>query len=120
MPERGAERFPKALRLRARREFLKVQREGWKVAVGPLLALALPNGGGPTRLGITVSKKVGHAVVRVRIRRRLRELFRRRRGELPRGIDVVLIARVSASGADYEELSRAFDAVASRLKRQFS
>jgi ribonuclease P protein component len=127
-----SERFPKALRLRTRREFLRVQDRGQKVAVGPLLALALPRGGGAraegsapaprgleTRLGITVSSKVGNAVLRVRIRRRLRELFRKRRGQLPAGLDLVLIARGSAREADYEALSRAFDGVSERLRRLF-
>lgn len=114
----GTERFPKELRLRTRREFLKVQDRGQKVAIGPLLALALPRPG-PTRLGITVSSKVGNAVLRVRLRRQIRELFRKRRSQLPSGIDLVLIARGSAKDADYEALSRAFDAVSEKLRRLF-
>jgi ribonuclease P protein component len=62
---------------------------------------------------------VGNAVVRVRIRRLIRDIFRKRRDKLPAGIDLVLIARNSAKDADYEALSRAFDAVSEKLRRQF-
>lgn len=113
-----SEGFPKARRLRTRREFLRVQDRGQKVAVGPLLALALPHPG-PTRLGITVSSKVGNAVLRVRLRRWLRELFRKRCAQLPPGVDLVLIARGSARDTDYEALSRAFDGVSEKLRRLF-
>jgi ribonuclease P protein component len=87
--------------------------------MGPLLALALPQGGERTRVGLTVSTKVGGAVVRARIRRLLRELFRKRRGELPAGIDLVLIARASAAESDYEALGRAFDGIARKLREMF-
>ena len=79
----------------------------------------MPNGTGETRLGITVSTKVGAAVVRVRIRRRIRELFRRRRDQLPPGVDLVLIARASAADSDYDALARAFDGLARKLKGSF-
>lgn len=117
-PVAGA-RFPKSLRLRRRAEFVRVQDKGAKVAVDPLLALALANGTGVTRVGLTVSSKVGNAVVRARIRRYLREIFRKRRAKLPQGLDLVLIARNSAKDADGEKLGRAFDAIAARLSRMF-
>ena len=89
------------------------------MAIGPLLALALPQDGGTTRVGLTVSSKVGGAVVRARIRRHLRELFRKRRGELPPGIDLVLIARASAAESDYDALGRAFEGIARQLREMF-
>ena len=115
----GGERFPKSLRLRTRPEFLRVQDQGQKITQGPMLLLALKNGRPETRLGITVSSKVGNAVVRVALRRRLRELFRRRRSEWPGGLDVVLIARSSAAGADYATLAKAFDGLSQKLRRLF-
>jgi len=111
--------FPKRARLLRREQFVKVQKEGAKVAVDPLLALALRNQLGTTRMGFTVSTKVGNAVVRNRIRRRLRELYRRRRAALPSGVDVVIVARTSAPSADFGGLSRAFDQIASRLRSLF-
>ncbi len=116
----GPAAFPKSLRLLRRAEFLKVQEGGQKVASGPLLALAAKNPkGGPTRLGITVSSKVGIAVLRVSIRRRLRDLYRKERHRLPEGLDLVLVARQSAATADYAEFARAFNDVARRLKGMF-
>jgi ribonuclease P protein component len=114
------ERFPASLRLRKRREFLRVQEAGFKVTAGPLLALALRGEGGPTRVGLTVSSKVGNAVTRVRIRRVLREVFRKRRAELPAGLDLVLVARPSAAEADFEKFQRAFGEVARRLGERFN
>jgi ribonuclease P protein component len=102
-----------------RPQFVKVQEEGAKVAVDPLLALALRNQVGTTRMGFTVTTKVGNAVVRNRIRRRLRELYRQRRASLPSGVDVVIVARASAPSADFGRLSRAFDQIASRLRGLF-
>jgi ribonuclease P protein component len=113
------QRFPKAQRLTRRAEFLRVQEQGKKVSAGALLGAALPNEPGATRLGITVSSKVGNAVVRAAIRRRLREIFRKRRDELPAGIDLVLIARSSAKGAESDELGRAFGTIATRLRSVF-
>lgn len=114
------EAFPKSLRLRRRTEFIKVQSKGQKVTVEPLLGLFLPNGLPYTRLGLTVSSKVGNAVVRARIRRYLRECFRKQRASLPVGIDLVLIARAGAKEAGTVELSTSFLALAERLHRVFS
>ena len=98
---------------------MKVQQEGAKVAAEPLLALALRNQVGATRMGFTVTTKVGNAVVRNRIRRRLRELYRQRRASLPAGVDVVIVARSSAPRADFQAFSRAFDQIATRLRGLF-
>src|SRR5207237_138553 len=65
-------------RLRRRPDYLHVQGTGAKVSSDSLIALALKNERSITRLGLTVSSKVGNAVVRNRIRRRLRELYRKR------------------------------------------
>lgn len=119
-PDCSRQEFPKSLRLRRRREFLKVQSRGLKVSTEPMLALVLKNELPFTRLGLTVSNKVGSAPVRTRIRRRLRELFRKERARLPVGLDVVLVARSAAAGADYGALQRAFLKVASTLKGRWS
>ncbi len=117
----GRNAFPKRVRLRRRPEFLKVQERGQKIAAECLLALVLPNArpDGQTRLGVTVSSKVGNAVVRNSIRRRLRELFRHRKAGFPKGLDMVLIARGSAAKADWATLSRAFEKVLTEVSRRF-
>ena len=72
-------------------------------------------GGGRNRLGVTVSTKLGHAVVRNRVRRRLREIFRLNQGGLAQGYDMILVARTRAVGAEYRELERAFLSVCGKL-----
>ena len=61
------------------------------------------------RLGVTVSRRVGNAVVRNRIKRAVREWFRHRRGELAAGVDLVVIARQSSRGAAAGEIAGALD-----------
>lgn len=110
--------FPKRNRLRRRREFQKVQNEpNQKVASGLLLALIRPNSHGVTRLGLTVSSKVGNAVVRNRIRRHLREWFRLHQDELVSGQDVVVVARASAARASQKQLHEAFERATQSLKK---
>ncbi len=69
---------------------------------------ALPNTVGRPRLGLSVSKKVGVAVKRNAVRRRLREIFRSVAPDLPGGVDVVVSARAAAADADFEALHEEF------------
>ncbi len=69
---------------------------------------ALPNAAGNPRLGLSVSKKVGVAVKRNGVRRRLREIFRSVAPNLPGGADIVVSARPAAAEAGYEELNEEF------------
>jgi len=112
--------FPKELRLTRRPEFLRVQERGRKVDAGLFLALVLenPKPGATTRVGFTVSSKVGNAVVRNRVRRRLRELFRVRRESLPKGLDMVLIARASAAKAETAAFVKSFERLEAALSRR--
>ncbi len=80
-----------------------------KNQVTPHLALyARKNGGATSRLGITVSTKLGHAVVRNRVRRRLREIYRIHEGQFLPGYDLVVVARVRSVYAKYDEIERSF------------
>ncbi|MEI6279658.1 MAG: ribonuclease P protein component [Verrucomicrobiae bacterium] len=113
-PERG--RFPRSARLRDGRDFASV-REGGKSAQGRLLKLAVfcPSCAGETKTGIITSKRVGGAVVRNKVRRRLRELVRFHRPDFPPGRLIVVIARPSAAGAAFEELRAEWLLLARRL-----
>jgi ribonuclease P protein component len=84
----------KTLRIAKRREYLAMRGPGsLKAWAGPFTAVARPNGLGRNRLGVTVTRKVGKAVVRNRLKRAAREFFRLHQGEWPQGLDLLLIAR---------------------------
>jgi ribonuclease P protein component len=91
-------RITKEMRLRRRAEFVAVQQEGHKLHGRHVLGMALKRSD-PTlagRLGITVTKKVGNAVVRTRIKRLVRE-WMRLHGWVPAGWDLVVVAKDSAA-----------------------
>jgi len=88
------ERFPKRERLRKRHEFLNVEaKKVRRLVTDHLIILAAPNELHHVRVGFTVSKRVGTAVKRNRIKRLLREIYRRNKEIFPPGHDIVLIAR---------------------------
>ena len=80
-----------------------------------LVVYCLRNGTGHSRLGLTVSAKLGHAVVRNRVRRRIREIFRLSQGKMKQGYDCIVVARTRAAHADYWELKRAFEKTCKKL-----
>jgi ribonuclease P protein component len=89
-------RISKEMRIRRRAEFVAVQSAGKKLHGRHVLAIALQQDLPVGRLGITVTKKVGNAVVRNRIKRLLREWLRLH-GWIPAGWDVVVVAKDSAA-----------------------
>ena len=99
--------FPRTARVRAKADFDRGFEAGKRTA-DPLLALHRLDDGTPPRLGLAVSRKVDpHAVGRNRIKRVLRDAFRRARGELGNGA-FVIIARPAAARADNAALREAF------------
>jgi ribonuclease P protein component len=98
--------LPRDVRLRKRPEYLKVQGEGKRFPGSRLILLILPRGPGPTRFGLTVSRRLGPAVTRNRVKRRLREIVRLNRSRFAEGADLVLIARGPAVKATRDELER--------------
>ncbi len=121
MSLKGSQRFPKTARLRKRAEFLKLSRGGAKLHSANFVILTRSNNLSENRLGVTVSSKVGNAVVRNRVKRRVREYFRRHRAELPQQADILIIARPGAAGQSSEriaeELGRAFAGASKRRGR---
>ena len=92
--------------LRKNREFRRVYSRGKSAASPCLVVYAKRNGSRENRLGLTVSTKLGCAVVRNRVRRRLREIYRLNEPLLRRGFDIVVVARHRAGGAEYARLER--------------
>jgi ribonuclease P protein component len=111
-----AETFSRDDRLRKRREFEECYASGVRVS-GRHVQVFLLSGDSreKPRLGISVSRKVGNAAARNRVRRRLREIFRRSRGLFGgRGASLVVNARPSAAAASFRELSEDFARAVSR------
>jgi ribonuclease P protein component len=91
-----SERFLKRYRLRTSAEFKRVYDRRCSASDALLLVYVRENGLPHPRLGLSVSRKVGGAVVRNRWKRLLREAFRLSRTQLPSGLDVVAIPRAGA------------------------
>lgn len=98
-------RFPKTARLARAGEFARVKAEG-KPYHGRYMLLSILAGLGPdsARVGFITSRRVGGAVVRNRVRRRLREIVRAARPRLIAGVWLVIIARSHAAGATFAAL----------------
>ena len=105
-------------RLRQRSDFLAAAAGGSKVATAGFVLQALERSdGGPVRVGFTVSKKVGNAVERNRVRRRLREIVRLTAADgLRFGHDYVLIGRRAALSLPFERIVDDFQRALRRLR----
>ena len=96
-------------------EFERVYRQGAAYR-GKLFSVhAFPNELGVARLGMSVSKKVGNAVARNLVRRRIRELFRSTPPDLLGDRDIVVSARPAAAEATFEDMERKFRHALDRL-----
>lgn len=93
----GNQTFRRSERLRLRREFARVFAEKRSQADGALVIYVAPNNLEWSRLGIRVNKRIGNAVRRNYVKRRIREAFRTQKGELPRGLDIICVARSKAA-----------------------
>ena len=83
-------------------------------ANGMLVLYARPNRLGQNRVGITTGKKLGHAVVRNRARRRLREVYRLNEALFKPGYDIVVVARHKCVTADFQKLCKAYLSLAAK------
>ena len=97
--------FPQSLRLKTPAEFKSVYDRKRSVSDGLLVVYAKENDLGRTRVGLSVSKKVGNAVARNRCKRLFREVFRLSQHDLPSGIDLILIPRNVSTEPTVAELS---------------
>ena len=101
--------------LKKNSDFHRLYSKG-KSAVTPYLVVyCRRNGSAGNRLGYTVSTKLGHAVVRNRVRRRLREIYRLNAPSLRTGYDIVVVARSRCVGAEYAKMEKAFLSACTKL-----
>lgn len=96
-------------------QFRKLYQKGASYVSPAIVLYAKQNGLPYNRLGITVSKKIGKAVIRNRSKRRLREVFRTNSEKIRRGFDFVLVARGRTAFVPYHTLEEDFLSAAKKL-----
>ena len=113
-------RFRRSDRILRSREYQRISKLGKRTA-GPAFVMLTAGREGepmtaPPRLGISASRKVGNAIVRNRVKRRVREWFRHNRGDLEDRVDIVVIARPRAASLTGSEISEGLDSLVTRAR----
>lgn len=96
-------------------EFRRLYDKGKSVATPSLVVYFRRTNRDYNQIGITVSTKVGNAVCRNKVRRRIREIYRLNETRLQKGLDIVVVARVRSPHVSYAELEKAYLFAISRL-----
>ena len=111
----AGQRLQRTARLRDPRDFQRVNRTGTRRASEHFVAVVAPaRAGGAAKLGLAVSRRVGNAVARNRVKRGVREWFRHARPALPPATDWVVIARAGAAELESRALHAELAALAAR------
>ena len=111
-PEQG---FPPSCRLRTSREYSQLWRHGRRCHTAHLIVIAASGSSG-TRLGLSVSRKVGNAVCRNRLKRWLREYFRVQRAGLGAGTELSVVVKPGAAQLAHAELDQQLQEALRRLR----
>ena len=98
-------RFPS---IKKNRDFQIVYKNGTSYANRLLVMYVYPADREETRIGISVSKKVGNSVVRHHVTRLIRECFRLNREHMNSGLDIIVVARAAAKDSDYKKMESAY------------
>jgi ribonuclease P protein component len=111
--------FPRTARILSSADFARVYERRCSAAAGPLVLYAAPRGDAAveSRVGLSVSRRIGNAVIRTRWKRRLREAFRLVRSRLPAGTDFVIVVRSGEPGTGAEAAARAEATIAALAAR---
>jgi ribonuclease P protein component len=96
----------KIYRLKSPKDFRQTYQKGKSIANAYLVLYFRKNLKDKYRIGISVSKKVGKAVVRNRVKRRLREICRLNEDIFPKGFDLIFVARVRIKDASYHRMEK--------------
>lgn len=99
----GPESYPRKERLTRRSEYLALYRDGKKRTGRAFICYTIRRVGEGRKFGFAVSRKVGNAVVRNRIKRYLREIYRTHRQQFDEHLHLVVVARPSSGALDYHE-----------------
>jgi ribonuclease P protein component len=117
-PRRAELGFPAAARVRRRSEFEELYARGSKLVEARLVAFIGPAADGRSRLGLSVSRKVGGAPRRNRVKRVLREAFRQLAPDWPEPLELVLVARPGTAPASLAEARESLQRVHERWSRR--
>lgn len=96
----------KSFYIKKNQEFRRVYKAGASLADRFLVVYRIPNKQGINRFGFSISKKIGNAVVRNRIKRILKEICRLNNNHMKQGYDIVIIARNPAKNQSYQGLEK--------------
>ncbi len=107
----------RADRILKRSEFIALSKSGRKVQNQHFIACFAPGRQSHCRLGVTVTKKVGKAVERNRIKRMVREFFRLNRHRLSGNWDINIIGKIRAAGISSEEAGQSLQDIFNRIAR---
>jgi ribonuclease P protein component len=105
--EPGSQKYPRRERLTRRSEYLRVYAVGTKRVGRAFICYTARHEGQGRKVGFAVSRKVGSAVVRNRIKRYLREIYRRNRVHLDQETHFVVVARPACAELDYHQCESA-------------
>jgi ribonuclease P protein component len=117
--EMADHRFPNSVRLRRQLEFDRVHGGDVFAADNILVIKGVRNELSVSRLGLSISRRVGNAVVRNRWKRRIREAFRKQQSALPSGIDFVVRPKKGAV-CDYAAIERSIPRLLQRIEKNLS
>ena len=112
-----SQEFPKSSRVRKQADFDAVYRDAVHAADDVLVAQAVRNGLERTRLGLSIGRKVGNAVVRNRWKRAIREVFRKSVHQFPVGLDIVVRPRKGAE-LSYAAVERSLPRLVARIAKK--
>ena len=105
----------RAVTLKENYEFRRLYQRGKSAAGGTMVLYCRKNKLDHNRLGLTASTKLGHAVVRNRCRRRLREVYRLNLPRMRKGYDIILVARGRTANASWSELCSTYEKLLRKL-----
>jgi ribonuclease P protein component len=115
---KAPEGFPWHYRIVRGPDFRALYDTGLKLHSERFVLFARQNSLGHHRLGLTVSRKIGGAVVRNRVKRLFREIFRKSTADIPPALDLVINAKRGSGSASLQELREEYESALSKVSRR--